>query len=293
MFSINYVKIVVNFDITTGGSMIIDFHTHIFPDQIAEKTIKKLEEVGNTKAYTDGTLLGLKKSMKDNNITTSVVLPVVTKPSQFDSVNSYACYITGKDGIISFGGIHPASDDYKAKLDRIKAMGLLGIKLHPDYQNTYVDDPKMVRIIKYATELGLIVVLHAGIDIGLPNPVHCSPERAVNMFNLIDMKSAKIVLAHTGGYGLWDDVEKYIIGKNVWIDISYSLGMIDDEQFVRIVKSHGIKRTLFATDSPWGGQRETVEYLRKLNFTGEELSHILYQNAEALLGISFPANSHR
>jgi len=265
------------------STMIIDFHTHIFPDKIAERTIKELAAVGNTKAFTNGTLAGLKKSMKENHITLSVVLPVVTKPAQFETVNTYACEITGKDSIISFGGIHPDTENYIGELNAIKKMGLLGIKLHPDYQNTYVDDPKMVRIIKYATELGLIVVLHAGVDIGLPEPVHCSPERAATMLRQIDNSNAKIVLAHTGGFGNWDEVEQYIVGKNIWIDISYSLGMIEDEQFVRIVKSHGVNRTLFATDSPWGGQRETYEHLKKLDFTAAELDQILYQNAVSLL----------
>ncbi len=265
--------------------MIIDFHTHIFPDRIAAKTIEKLEEVGNIKAFTDGTLAGLKRSMMENDINISIVLPVVTRPSQFDTVNSYATEINGKEGIISFGGIHPDIEDYKEKLEEIKQLGLLGIKLHPDYQETYVDDLKMVRIIQYATELGLIVLIHAGLDIGLPDPIHCTPRRAANMLSQIDNENAKIILAHTGGFDLWDEVEEYIVGKNVWFDTSYSFGMIKDEQFVRIVKNHGADRTLFATDSPWGGQRETLEHLRGLDFTEEEIERICYKNALELLGM--------
>jgi len=265
--------------------MIIDFHTHIFPDKIAERTIAKLEEVGNTKAYTNGILAGLKTSMRENNITMSVILPVVTKPSQFASVNEYAAEITSKEGIISFGGIHPDTTDYKAELGKIKSLGLLGIKLHPDYQKTYVDDPKMVRIIQYASELGLVVVIHAGLDIGLPDPIHCTPQRSANMLNQINCKDAKIVLAHTGGFAQWDEVEECLVGRNVWFDISYTLGMIKDEQFERIVKNHGADKVLFATDSPWSGQGETIEYLKKMDFTKEELERIFYINALELLGM--------
>lgn len=268
-----------------GAIMIIDFHTHIFPEEIAERTITKLEKGAHIKAFTDGTLKGLKKSMKDNDITYSVVLPVVTKPSQFETVNAYACSISGKDGIISFGGIHPDTEDYKIKLEKIREMGLLGIKLHPDYQKTFIDDPKMVRLIQYATELGLIVVIHSGVDIGLPDPVHCTAERAAIMLSQIQQKDTKIILAHTGGFADWDNVENYIAGKNVWIDISYSLGMIEDEQFLRIIRKHGTDRTLFATDSPWSGQRETYEHLLNLEFTEKELNQILFQNAKALLGL--------
>jgi Predicted metal-dependent hydrolase of the TIM-barrel fold len=266
--------------------MVIDFHAHIFPDKIAARTIEKLEEVGGSKAFTDGTLAGLKRSMKENNIDISVVLPVATKPSQFDTVNSFAAEITGKDGILSFGGIHPDTEDYQEKLDVIKKMGLLGIKLHPDYQETYVDDPKMVQIIRYATEIGLIVVLHAGVDIGLPDPVHCPPKRTAAMLRQIDNEHARIILAHTGGYSQWDDVEEYIVGKNVYLDISYSLGIISKDQFTRIIRDHGADRVLFASDSPWGGQGETLEQLKKVELTEEELDRILYRNAGEMLGLN-------
>lgn len=265
--------------------MVIDFHTHIFPDKIAEKSVKALQEVSCIKAFTDGTLSGLKNSMLENNIDISVVLPVVTRPAQFDTVNSFAAEITGKDGIISFGGIHPDTEDYREKLDQIKGLGLKGIKLHPDYQETFIDDPKNVQIIQYAVKLGLMVIIHAGLDIGLPEPVHCPPERTANMLKQIDEDNARIILAHMGGYDLWDDVEEYLVGRNVILDTSYCLGNMSDEQFVRIVKNHGADRVLFATDSPWGGQKETLDYMKKLNFTEEEFERILYLNAAELLGL--------
>lgn len=266
--------------------MVIDFHTHIFPDKIAEKTIKLLEEGGNVKAFTDGTLDGLKKSMQENNIDISVVLPVVTKPSQFDSVNEFAAEINGKEGIISFGGIHPDTEDYCGQLDRIKELGLPGIKLHPDYQNVFIDDPRNVQIIKYASKLGLIVLIHAGLDIGLLDPVHCPPECVANVLSQLEEENPKIVLAHMGGYVMWDDVEEYLVGKNLWLDTSYVLGKMTDEQFLRIIENHGADRVLFATDSPWDGQKEDVDYIKRLDLTGEELNRILYKNGEELLGLN-------
>ena len=85
--------------------MIIDFHTHIFPEKIASKTISVLEQKAGISAFTDGTLEGLKRSMQESGVDWSVVLPVVTKPSQFQTVNTYAAEINGKNGIFSFGGI--------------------------------------------------------------------------------------------------------------------------------------------------------------------------------------------
>lgn len=265
--------------------MVIDFHTHIFPDKIAAGTIKKLADVCGIEAATDGTLVGLKKSMNENNVDISVVLPVVTKPAQFDTVNTFAAEITGKEGIISFGGIHPDTEDYRTKLDRIKEMGLLGIKLHPDYQETFIDEPKYVRLIQYATEIGLIVIIHAGLDIGLPDPIHCPPDRTAKMLSQIDNENARIVLAHMGGFDQWDEVEECLVGKNVWFDTGVCLGVIPDEQFARIVKNHGADRIVFATDSPWSDQKKSQEILKRQDLTEEELERILYRNAQELLGL--------
>lgn len=265
--------------------MIIDFHTHIFPDGIAKKSVKLLEEEAHLRASADGTLNGLKESMRENHIDLSIVMPVVTKPSQFVTVNSFAAEINNREGILSFGGIHPDTMNYKEELDTIKKLGLPGVKLHPDYQKTFIDEERIVRIIDYAASIGLIVLIHAGVDIGLPDPVHCPPDRAANMLNRIDRNDAKIVLAHTGGYEQWDEVEEYLTGRNVWFDLSFSFGRISDEQFIRIVSNHGADRILFATDSPWDDQGLTYNHLMKLDFTEEERERILYRNALELLGM--------
>lgn len=263
--------------------MVIDFHTHIFPEKIAARTIEKLETAADIKAYTNGTLDDLLSSMKEAGVDLSVVLPVVTRPEQFETVNQYAVEISKQKGILSFGGIHPYMENYKEGLQTIKRLGLKGIKLHPDYQNVMIDDEHMIHLIQEAIKLDLIVVLHAGVDVGFPDIVHARPEASARMLKEITDNNPKIILAHTGGFGLWDDVEEYLVGKNVYIDISYSIGFIEDEQLVRIIKNHGADRILFATDSPWGGQKKTLDHVRSLPLTEEEMECILYRNASELL----------
>ncbi len=74
--------------------MIIDFHTHIFPDKIAKPTIDTLAVNSDAKAYTDGTRDSLVASMRESHVDLSVILPVVTRPGQFQSVNRFAEEIT-------------------------------------------------------------------------------------------------------------------------------------------------------------------------------------------------------
>lgn len=63
--------------------------------------------------------------------------------------------------------MHPDYADYKSELLRLKENGIPGIKLHPAYQHTNLTDLKMMHIIDYASQLGLIILIHAGIDIGI------------------------------------------------------------------------------------------------------------------------------
>ena len=215
-------------------NMIIDFHTHNFPDKIAASVITKLEASSDTKASTDGTLDGLKKSMKEAGIDISVVLPVMTAPKQFESVNRYAAQTNGKDGIISFGGIHPDNDDIEEKLDSIKAMGLPRIKLHPDYQGVFIDDDRYIRIIRHAVKIGLYVITHAGFDPAFPEIIRCTPERTLNMLNKVyggkKPQEPRIILAHLGSLDETDKVIDMLAGKNLYLDTAVMLDRLPAEK---------------------------------------------------------------
>ena len=264
--------------------MIIDFHTHIFPDGIAPKTIPFLEERSGVKANTDGMLKGLLRAMEQNKVDLSVVHPVVTKPSQFESVNTFAKYVndTCEGKLLSFGGIHPDCEDYKAKLDYIKALGLPGIKLHPDYQGVFIDDVRYMNIIEYADELGLMILTHAGVDIGLPEPVHCPPDRMRKVIDAI--KPKKLIVAHMGGWSQWEQVCEYLVGTDIYLDTAFCMDYISQEMFCKILEKHGKDKILFATDSPWGEAGKTIKQLKEMPLSGEEIEDILANNAKKLLG---------
>ena len=245
--------------------MIIDTHTHTFPDKIATRALAGMEKsiVDNhgwdVKIKVAGTRDALSESTKKNGVDISVVVPVATKPEQSVSINEFAAHTnekTKETGVFSLGAIHPDNEDYKDILDDIKKKGLKGIKVHPDYQKVEFDDPRYLRIFKYADELGLVIVTHAGEDIGLPKKIHCTPDMVLNVLNKVNPK--KLVLAHMGGWNLWDEVEEKLVGKNVYFDTAFSfekgIPHLEKEQFLRIVEKHGADKILFATDSPWSDQ---------------------------------------
>ncbi|MCH5202202.1 MAG: amidohydrolase family protein, partial [Oscillospiraceae bacterium] len=187
--------------------MIIDFHTHTFPDKIAEKTIAYLAQKGNVTPYREGTLSSLKESMKKAGIDYSVVLPVATSKSQVESINRTALNLNNKDGIIYAGAIHPESENIEDILDGIKNAGLFGIKIHPDYQGAYFDDIRYIKIMEAAAKRDLITVTHAGFDVGYPDDIHCTPDHILNVLNSLNgLIDNKLVLAHLGSCDNPDEV---------------------------------------------------------------------------------------
>lgn len=262
--------------------MIIDFHTHMFPHVLAERTLAKLSECSNMVPETDGTYEGLIRSSREAEIDCSIVLPIATKPSQFHTINEFAArFLEG--GVISFGSVHPDSPDYKAELREIKAMGMKGVKLHPDYQDVYFNDIRYKRLVSYATELGMVISVHAGKDPLCPENVHCTPQMAAELID--EVAPDKLVLAHLGGNQQWDEVEQCLVGKNVYLDTAVIFDYIEQEQFLRILRGHGSDRILFATDSPWAGQKRFVEVMRSMPVTEEERENVLGRNAGKLLEV--------
>ena len=278
----------------------IDIHTHIFPEKISKDVIEKLSRVSRTPAFTDGTLNGLKKSMDAAQINFSVILPVATNTKQVEKINTGSAALNEKhfgDGIISFGCIHPDYTNYREELRRVKNYGLKGIKIHPVYQDTNIDDIKFLRIIDCAAENDLIVVTHAGLDIGFPGMVRCSPQMIKKVVD--EVGAFKFILAHMGGWKNWSEVLEILGGTKVFIDTSFSTGeiiprsdfhwakedlkLLNAAQFMEFVKIFGVERILFGTDSPWTSARTAIEFIKNLPLSDVDKEKILGLNAKKLL----------
>ena len=167
-------------------------------------------------------------------------------------------------------------------LESIKAMGMKGIKLHPDYQGFYVDDRKYWGMYEKIQELGLILVLHSGVDIGKPDPVHAPPSAVAAVARLFP--GITVVSAHFGGFRMWDEVLAQPAMDNLYYDTSYPYEIPSDMMF-RLIRAKGYERFLFASDGPWCSPDYAAERILSLPLPGDALDKIFYQNAQRLLDI--------
>ncbi len=262
--------------------MIIDIHTHAFPDELAPRALQLLSDGCDVPPQTDGTCAGLIASMRAAGIDRSAIMPIATKPSQVRSINNWAAGVNKQyPELTCFGTLHPLQDDMQAEIDRLVADGIAGVKFHPDYQEFFVDAPEVIPMYRMLADAGLIVLFHAGVDIGLPPPVHCSPDRLARALDAVP--DLTVIAAHMGGYKCWEDVERYLAGRNLCFDSSYSLADMGPEAMTVLMRAHGIDKILFATDSPWTDQSTEVAGIRALDLTDDEIAAVLGGNAARLL----------
>ena len=263
--------------------IVIDFHTHAFPQHTASKAIDYLSKKAGIKAYTDGTLEGLKRSMKKAEINYSVICNIATRPKHVDAIFSWCNSIkNNENNIISLPSILPNMRDRILWVEKIAKAGFKGIKLHPEYQNFFVDDRNIYELYEAIEEKNMFILFHAGEDSGFRPPFHSCPMRFSKLIR--DLPNVKIIIAHMGSYRMYKESEKYILGKNVFIDTSYCLSEIPLEMLKKFFSKHPVERIIFGTDSPWRDQKTCLEYFLSLPFVrDEDKEKILYLNAKNLI----------
>ena len=219
-----------------------------------------------------------------------LICPVATNVTQPEKINELSVKANEKmdeTKVFNFGAIHPDCENYKEIIDDIASMELKAIKLHPDYQHVFFDDERYIRLIDYAANKGLGIIVHAGEDVGLPDTIHCTPDMVLNLWKHIQPE--KLILAHMGGWRLWDEVEEKLVGLPFYMDTAVVLNRrfpvrLGNEQFVRMVRKHGADKILFGTDSPWYDQKQALEDFDNTGLNDDEKKLILGENAKRLFG---------
>lgn len=264
--------------------MFIDFHVHAFADAIAERAISNLEKTSGCAPCTRGTVSETVEILKAQGIDKGVLLPIATKPSQQKTINDWAKTVEEENpSLICFGSVHPDAEDVFEEIERIKALGLHGIKLHPDYQNFFIDEERLFPIYRKCAEEKLPVIFHGGFDPLSPDVVHALPAASLKAHRAVPEMT--MILAHLGGMLRFDEVEELLAGENIYFDTAFLSGHISDEQARRIFKKHGADKILLGSDCPWSEAPKEIELIRRLGLSNEEEEMLFHKNAERLLGI--------
>lgn len=260
---------------------VVDVHTHVFPTKVASRAIGKLVRDAGLTPYYDGTVEGLIAAMNRSGVSVSVLCPVATTPDQVENINSWTASLA-TTCLVPFGGMHPAYPDPEREIERMVALGIKGIKFHPEFQDFDPEDPRMERIYKAATKHNLCVLFHAGED---PNYETVRGVPTTFRRVLAEHPDMTVILAHLGGYRVWDEVAEHLLGERVYLDTAYTFGHLPPSDVEAIIKGHGVDRVLFGSDGPWTDAGAELEELRSLDLPGDAFERIAWRNAVELLDL--------
>ena len=266
-----------------------DSHIHFFPDSLAGRALPRLSHICGFPYYSDGTRAGTLEKMEawqqpGREFAGAMVLHIATSAHQQGAVNDFAAQ-SQKGSIFCFGSVFPTAPNAQEELERVKALGLHGIKFHPDYQGFLIEDPHAIPLYAKAAELGLPVAFHTGWDPYSPYLIHCHPAALARIAERFPQLT--IIAAHMGGMRQPEEAARYLAGReNVYFDMAFASHFLDPAGFAQLVRLHGVEKVLFATDCPWSTVPNEMALLLQSGLTAEEQEQIAWKNAARLFRLS-------
>lgn len=259
---------------------IIDVHAHIYPDAIAQRAADSIGVFYEIPMHRNGTVHELITHSRAAGISRCVVHSAAVTPNRVRAVNDYLIGAAAAEPelFIGFGTMHPDYEDVEGELDRIRAAGLRGVKLHPDFQHFCLDDEKAIAMFQAMADRNMPAIIHTG-DQRYP---YSEPRRMAHVLDQV--KGLKVICAHLGGWSVWTDAWQTLAGREgVWVDTSSSLYAITPEEAADVIRRYGADRVFFGTDYPMWDPEEELEKFLRLPLTAEEQEKILHLNFEAFL----------
>jgi len=261
---------------------IFDAHAHIFPQKVASRAVDSIlsfyDELIQDMEPGKGTASDLIASGAGVGINRFLISSTATRTEQVESINDFIAGVCTDPQFVGFGTMHPEFPNPQLEIERILSLSLKGLKLHPDFQEYNIDDPSLFPIYE-AAEGKLPILFHIG-DIRTD---YSHPHRLAHILEMFP--DLVVIAAHLGGWSLWDDFNHSLFERNVYIDTSSSLMLIEKETAVDIIRSHGIDKVLFGTDYPMWSPEAELERFLSLGLTKEENQKILWENGRKLFGL--------
>jgi len=256
---------------------IIDIHTHVYPDAIARKAADNVRNYYHIGRNMDGTPQMLLERGREAGISQYVILPVAIRPENVHSINHFILEQAAQHPcFIGFGTLHAETENIADAAEEIAALGLKGIKFHPDCQKFDIDDPRLFPVYE-AIQGKMPVFLHMGDKrYNYSHPARL--RRVLQLFPKLDAMAA-----HFGGYSMYETACQELRDTNCIMDVSSSLMFMAQGEAERYINLYGAERMAFGTDYPVWDPVEEVERFFSLNLTMEQKEQIAWKTASRFL----------
>ncbi|GAA2448784.1 amidohydrolase family protein [Actinomadura vinacea] len=251
--------------------MIIDAHTHVWPDAIARSALAG-NPVPGLEARGDGTVGGLTASMAGTGVDLSCCLGIANQARHVDKVNAFVAGLAAESRF-PFGTVHvdlPAEEN----LASLRRHGVTAVKIHPLFQGFALDDRRLYEILDgFGSDIA--VITHVGEGGDARTNALSSPRMIADIARTFP--GLRLVACHFGGYKIFDQAEELLCGADVVLETSWppSLRRLRPERVRAFVKKHGAERIVFGSDWPMTDPGEEIAAIEALGLTGAETERVL------------------
>lgn len=277
--------------------MIIDFHTHIFPPEIAgnraafldDDNFRLLYEPPSSRMITHA---GLIEMMDRTAVDRAVCMGFPWKTERYRVMhNAYLARAAGESEgrIIPFMSM-PGADtgDLAAQARSLRADGAAGIGEVAFYADGFgpTGGKYLARLLEAAHASALPLCLHVNEPVGHRYAGKYEPDLGRLFGVLADFPGQPVILSHWGGgllfYELMPDVKKALAG--VYYDTAASPYIYDEKIYPAARDIVGSGRILFGTDCPLLDAGRYLPSIKKY-FPGDGEAKVLGGNAREILGL--------
>ncbi|NIM94045.1 MAG: amidohydrolase family protein [Anaerolineales bacterium] len=255
--------------------MIIDAHTHLFPEGVdkvgtAEMLIQEMDELSVDKAV----ILGIYPRVDCRFILEQAVIH--------------------PDRLLGFASVNPNDGEEAVDLldHCLENYQVYGLKLHPSMQTFSADDADLLEpILRRVEEVHIPVLMHCWGWFGQEG--FADPIRIMNLAK--GFPEITFIMAHCGGMRFMDLLplsRSRAMGvlNNLYVDLSIILFDLIDSPlwpFLRwTLKTIGLDRVMMGSDFPDFALSDTINLTEKLGFEDAEMREIMGGNAARLYGIT-------
>ena len=256
---------------------IIDAHAHIFPQKIADRAVQSIGAFYDIPMDDGGTADILLEEMRAANVSQSLDCSVATKPEQVTAINTFlAEQAKLHPEFIPFAAMHPLMADPEAEFERILEGGFYGIKLHPDFQEFDIDDPRADAIYRLA-EGKLPILFHTGDH-------RYTWSRPYRLARVMERFPELVCIgAHFGGWSCWQEAYDTYRGGRLYMDTSSSLMFLKPEEALRFFEKFGVSHFFFGTDFPMWRHTDELKRFHALGLDAQTEGMLLSGNFERVV----------
>ena len=262
--------------------MIVDCHLHVWPDHIAD-AMQSQRPSGMPLRF-DGKLSGLLAGMDEAGIDKGFALGVGIKASVVARTNEFIGGVP-RDRLVPFGTIHPDLS-VEENMRHLRDNGIVGVKLHPLFQDLSLADPRVEDILAALAAEGMPVITHVGSGGDDAANERGAPHHLAALATKVP--DLTLIACHFGGYHALDEAERHVVASRVLLETSWppTVGDLDQERIVALIRRHGADRVVYGSDWPMADPAAEIEAIRAMGLTQEEQDAILGGNIARVLELA-------